>query len=1004
MLQSPSVPVPSPPHRQFGPAATCATPDGVAAPAPEVPAPFGAFTGWRREGLLIFLVLSVATGLFFYEVILLGRTLLPLHTAGVMGLDPPYNFPGSIRPDPYRLDPGASAWVIETGTRKAAREYAAGRVPLWNEHQGFGVPLLANGQSGSLDLLRLPVLVSGSPLAWDFYYLFRIVLGGLATYLFARTVLLDMASSLVVALAFAFTGHFVIFSNNTHFEAYLLVPLMLTGVELTVRGCLRGGFVVTTVAIAAIILVGVPEATLVILLVGAAYGAYRLGWVWLDHRSFPTFRMRTAILGAAGVAGVALSGPYLAPVIEYIVNAYHVHTPERAWGLHHLPANYVVLLVAPFLNGPPLAPLATTTRAVALFGYVGSAVVVLALWGMFPSRSRPWVVVAPFFLVVAVILVAKTYGLPGLNAALGSLPGLDITDIPRYVAPLVAFCLAMLAGFGVQRLRDSTLPPRWAMGSVLLVGFVVIQGLELNWALVAQGSQDHFRRTVGVALAAAVAAWGIAAARPRLAPLLASGLCCALVFAELAFYAPRGVYQDRYDPLTEPPYVSFLRERSVEDAPFRIFALDALLFPNRATDFELDDIRALDALQIERYIIYARNFLASGVYDRFTGGPYTSPEGPTRLVGNPWFDLTGARFIVRKPRPDRALSDDVWIDKVLAANPGVVRPPFVTKAYFVIDGIGRPVLFEHPPASLRYPVTVAEGQPVLAFSPAMNPAIWDPSRGDGVRFAISVEVDGSVEPVYRRDVDPKRDPADRRWSDERVDLSKFMGRSVSLILETDPLRDPSFDWAGWANLRFEAADGRPQFELVYDAEAQVFENRAAFPRAFLVGAVEAVPDVHSAVERMSRGDLNPARVAVVESVSTTEVEGLGFGGGQVVVRNRGPLSVSLDVEAQSRSLLVVTDSYYPGWHAWVNGIETPIYPTNVAFRGVFVPAGRHLVEFSYRPISFALGVAAAVPVLVALVLTATGWPRLRIRHRAQADRHSVHEPMTGEDRLTDVRI
>ena len=54
-------------------------------------------------------------------------------------------------------------------------------------------------------------------------------------------------------------------------------------------------------------------------------------------------------------------------------------------------------------------------------------------------------------------------------------------------------------------------------------------------------------------------------------------------------------------------------------------------------------------------------------------------------------------------------------------------------------------------------------------------------------------------------------------------------------------------------------------------------------------------------------------------------------------------------------MLFLADLAYPGWKAYVDGQETPIYRANYLFRSVFVPAGRHTVEFAYRPRSSRLG-------------------------------------------------
>ena len=88
-------------------------------------------------------------------------------------------------------------------------------------------------------------------------------------------------------------------------------------------------------------------------------------------------------------------------------------------------------------------------------------------------------------------------------------------------------------------------------------------------------------------------------------------------------------------------------------------------------------------------------------------------------------------------------------------------------------------------------------------------------------------------------------------------------------------------------------------------------------------------------------------------------------------------SVTLRVEAACAGLLVLPDTYFPGWRATVNGEDRTIYPTNGAFRGVTVPEGTSQVEFRYEPRAFPIGIALAVAGLVGFigVWLVSGWRR-----------------------------
>ena len=71
--------------------------------------------------------------------------------------------------------------------------------------------------------------------------------------------------------------------------------------------------------------------------------------------------------------------------------------------------------------------------------------------------------------------------------------------------------------------------------------------------------------------------------------------------------------------------------------------------------------------------------------------------------------------------------------------------------------------------------------------------------------------------------------------------------------------------------------------------------------------------------------------------------------------------------------VVLADAYDPGWRTEVDGRPATLLRANVAFRAVAVPAGRHLVESSYRPRAVSLGLA--VSAASAALALAAAWSR-----------------------------
>lgn len=68
-----------------------------------------------------------------------------------------------------------------------------------------------------------------------------------------------------------------------------------------------------------------------------------------------------------------------------------------------------------------------------------------------------------------------------------------------------------------------------------------------------------------------------------------------------------------------------------------------------------------------------------------------------------------------------------------------------------------------------------------------------------------------------------------------------------------------------------------------------------------------------------------------------------------------PTKVVVKTDTVQPAYLLLTDVYYPGWNAYVDGKATPIYLADLAFRLIYLPAGQHTVIFQYVPLTFYLG-------------------------------------------------
>ncbi len=161
---------------------------------------------------------------------------------------------------------------------------------------------------------------------------------------------------------------------------------------------------------------------------------------------------------------------------------------------------------------------------------------------------------------------------------------------------------------------------------------------------------------------------------------------------------------------------------------------------------------------------------------------------------------------------------------------------------------------------------------------------------------------------------------------------------------------------------------RERFSLAFDADptVNIYWNRGALPRAFVVRRTIPAWDHEDAWRRIHRPDFDPATTVVLEGGPS--LSGPAEATEAQVVRYETD-EVEIAVETPTAGILVLSDPFYPGWRATVDGRPAEILRANYAFRAVAVPAGRHIVTMTFRPMTWYIGLGIGGLTTLAVLLT-----------------------------------
>ena len=158
-----------------------------------------------------------------------------------------------------------------------------------------------------------------------------------------------------------------------------------------------------------------------------------------------------------------------------------------------------------------------------------------------------------------------------------------------------------------------------------------------------------------------------------------------------------------------------------------------------------------------------------------------------------------------------------------------------------------------------------------------------------------------------------------------------------------------------------------RFRRVVDGEVRVFQNQTALERAFWVTSYAVEADTDRAIARVRSTAFDPRVLAIVDREPAFD-DRAGSGVARVSMFQDDADGVMIHVDAETAGLLIVSETYYSGWRAQIDGREAPVLRANGVMRAVAMEPGSHDVAFRYEPASLRIGAGMSLGALAVAVV------------------------------------
>ena len=815
------------------------------------------------------------------------------------------------------------------------------QLPLWNPYCGWGLPLLGDIQAAVFSPFRLAFALNPSMYQYNFLLVLEVALAAAGAYLLARQMNVSRAAAFFSATTYGFCPYILYFLELISGTSSVLLPwLFWFFIKLKRQPSMRSALA-CAFFISVYIASGHPEASFI----GVAFATLCLNMLFALRKEIGTGLRWTATIAPIAFC---LSAPLIIPFAEYLFHSdcYKFVRPAG----ENPPVQALLLnLLQPVYHG-----------ASPYLGVAGIAFCALAFFVQ--GERRSYVLALLTGIAIAFICVCR----PLLFGWLFDVTHLSIVP-GTYCIPVFLLQLTLLAAFGfdfcTEQLKIGSNKAFAVFCLALILTCFLPAVLEICGFSFKSGNFDNgvadmaFNSKIWITtMVLSVLVCVVLLLKKYLKPP-AVGICAALIILSFSSLA----MANRWSLPIEPPF----RYDLVDPLPFliekkeRILTLGFdVLCPNTNAVYRIASIGTHNVMQPSRY----KDFIvAAGARNtRFNTLVESLPL--SRLI-----DFAGVKYVL---------------------SLGAVFGQDDKEPQFADVKLPRAVEFVDTPeikvkaACVAYDERKAEVRGILTFAIENAPAqrftyIAQISDEKGIPFWF-----GGIMPLCDRTKSGKTHfsalvPSDLKRSEKFFIGVQIFDSERKRFLTPDARSLTTIrafgSFIALAEKQFSPPDKRADdlhYRLVSESgphHVRVYENTKTLGRAYLVFSGIPAGSGDDALKLISAKNFDGFSTVVLEG-KDVKTEARSKTGMSVPIQVDSPDRLEMTVDCPQGGYLVLTDTFFPGWQATVDGKSAEILRANYLFRAVPVDAGQHKVVFTYRPLSFTLAFLLFVAGLLSAVV------------------------------------